>query len=187
MNWKIFPWNIGNWHWEFFVISPKTLDQRFYDSSNGNLDTYKNGAHVSQCIHKWVKVKDYHRLRMGVDHLLQETEWSKELINDDQKLLKRYIQARSDCALYTVIQPFIIQDGLDLDVLGKTEEARKRAGVELRRRVLLLVFLLRGQLFGTKLFCYSDIVYKEKVARLKSLKDDRMGKSTARNKKFKLT
>jgi hypothetical protein len=180
VNWIIFPWNIGNWHWAFFVVNPKSLEQRFYDSLNGNLDAYTHADHVSQCIHKWVK--DYHRLRTGEDHLLHETEWSRELIEDDQKRLKTNIQTGVDCALYTVTQPFIIQDGLDLDVLGKTEEARKQAGIELRRRVMLSVFFGDSYLDPNPSAIHG-IVCEEKVARLKSLNDDGKGKSAGGEKK----
>ena len=142
----LFPMNEGNLHWVVFSINPNTLCQKLYDSLHGGLDEKR--IHVSSCLYRWMLHE--HRRRYGKAHLKETVPWSQDCILSSAQVLGNSSQGSTvDCALHTIVVPVLLQDKEYLDVFGKNHDEQVKAGIEMRRRVVLT--LSRGDfMFETR-------------------------------------
>jgi len=93
---------------------------------------------VSRNLHNWI-IHQY-QIRLGKPHPKSLVKWSKNRVISDCNVLENSYQGDTNtCGIHTCVVPVLIADGLPLNVFGKTSDEQKKAGTEMRRRMMLCI------------------------------------------------
>ena len=96
-------------------------------------------VHISQSIHKWLKHQ--HKKRLGKPHPEDSLNWSRNLVEDNPIKLGNCSQYDTmDCALHTCGVSVLLTDNKNVGVLGIDKEEITLAGVEMRRRMAIMMY-----------------------------------------------
>ena len=139
----IFPVNEFNNHYTLFAVRSASLAQIFLCSLHGKLaGTERENIrrrHISQSLHKWLIHQ--HFLRHGISHPMAGKEWSMARVNDKHKVLGNGDQGPTvDCALHVMAVSLFLANKMPLGLLGKTDQEKIQAGIEMRRRTALSIY-----------------------------------------------
>ena len=91
---------------------------------------------MSRMIHDWIIHQ--HKLRLGTEHPKCTVGWKMHLVTDDSAILGNSKQFGLDCGLHACAAPiFIANGGKEINFFGTNDEERQKAGIEMRRRMIL--------------------------------------------------
>ena len=133
--------NEQNFHFYGIIIDPNTLEETIEDSMHTDMEPKdeakkKSRSHIARCLFQWIKHQ--HTIRMGSPHPKDELEWSPKHVQGND-LLGNVTQASVDCGLHTIGVPVLKANNLPLDSFGRSHDDKVRAGIEMRRRVTLMM------------------------------------------------
>ena len=164
-----FPLNVQDWHWVLICFELESLNMQFYDSLHGDFmsTAYRHCRWAAKCIWRWVK--RYYQLRHGTKVLKEGGN-----VEYDQKKLGTPKQTGVDCGLFVSVLPVLIHEDLPLGIFGDSYKKKKLAGVEMRRRIALWLYM--GECYfepdGDKIMESETDEKKKKLMRLKKKKSD---------------
>ena len=164
-----FPLNVQDWHWVLICFELESFNMQFYDSLHGDFmsTAYRHCRWAAKCIWKWVK--RYYQLRHGMKVLKEGGN-----VEYDQKKLGTPKQTGVDCGLFVSVLPVLIHEDLPLGIFGDSDKKKKLAGVEMRRRIALWLYM--GECYfepdGGRIMESETEEKKKKLMRLKKKKSD---------------
>ena len=72
--------------------------------------------------------------------------WDRTLVCDDHKILGTIQQSGVECAMYVCVHSVLLSNDCMLNILGSNDKEKEQAGIELRRRVVLTLYLGKNYL-----------------------------------------